>query len=208
MGEPELNQKNDTVSTDTSAEVIEIPKSKPKISETLDGIQQETLLHTGEIADLKKALNDVIMKISKPEEKKEIVADSKVMDFDATISVQIAAIQKELKQTKLELFKEKHITRYGADIITEIIVGETEDEIIASAAKSNEIYKKIMKETEEKLRLSVIAEKSKTKLPGNNVPQTEKSQLVEDNAKKISAMNADEYEKNRESILKLLKNYV
>ncbi len=50
---------------------------------------------------------------------------------------QLQEMQNELNKTKLELFKEKHLSTFGGKVIPELIKGNTENEIIESTKQSN-----------------------------------------------------------------------
>lgn len=210
-------EKQENVSKDTTENVSEV---KPTVSlEQFKSLEQLNIQKSKEIEELKKSLEAVSQKFSQitevfspkkelsPEEKMKLTTDEVSKKTDDVVK-QLQEMQNELNKTKLELFKEKHLSTFGGKVIPELIKGNTENEIIESTKQSNLIYEKILKEVEEKLRLSNAEEKSKTKLPGNKVPATERNPLIEDNAKKISGMSLDDYEKNRSEIMKLLKNYV
>lgn len=189
---------------------------KEKLYAKLEALSTENARKNDELKTLQEQLSQFDSKFSKLSEafveKKEPTPEeraaatlSDIQKMRESLLAEKNAFERDIKQAKLDLFKEKQMAKFGDELIPEIISGSTEEEILESVKQSNATYKAMRERI-----LSELADQEKekrrgTKLPPNNVPSSEPAGVPEmdENAKKIQGMSLEEYEKQRDALLKL-----
>jgi len=189
---------------------------KEKLYAKLESLSTENARKNEELKTLQEQLSQFDSKFSKLSEafveKKEPTPEeraaatlSDIQKMRESLLAEKNAFERDIKQAKLDLFKEKQMAKFGDELIPEIISGSTEEEILESVKQSNATYKAMRERI-----LSELADQEKekrrgTKLPPNNVPSSEPAGVPEmdENAKKIQGMSLEEYEKQRDALLKL-----
>lgn len=216
-------EKQSTVSTDISKDaavqklVEEARKDeKEKLYAKLDKLSSENAQKSEELQTLRDQLSTFDSKFSKLSEafveKKEPTPEeraaatlSDIQKMRESLLAEKESFEREIRQAKLDVFKEKQMAKFGNELIPDMISGNTEDEILESVKRSNESYKAMKERIMEELASQEKEKRRGTKLPPNNVPSSEPAGVPEmdENAKKIQGMSLEEYEKQRDALLKL-----
>jgi len=223
----ESNPKDISVSTKSALSEEELQKrieaarkdEKEKLYPQIKKLAEENDKKSSELQTLQEQLANVSSKFTKiseafvdkpeptPEEKARATFDD-IQKMREDLLNQKAAFEQEIKQAKLDLFKEKKMAEYGNELIAELVVGNSEAEIEASVQKANETYTKMKEKFAQELAQTEKERKKTTKLPPNRVPSSEPSGELEidENANKVKNMSLDEYEKQRETFIKMVKD--
>ena len=189
---------------------------KEKLYAKLEKLSSENAQKNDELKALQNQLSSFDSKFSKLSEafveKKEPTPEERaaatltdIQKMRESLLVEKESFERDIKQAKLDLFKEKQLAKYGSEIIPDIISGSSEEAILESVKRSNETYKAMKERILEELATQEKEKRRGTKLPPNNVPSSEPAGVPEmdENAKKIQGMSLEEYEKQRDALLKL-----
>lgn len=192
---------------------------KAKLYKTLNKLNEENEQKSSELKILQEQLGQVNTKFSKISEafveKKEPTPEelakttlTEIHQLKESLLREKESFQQEIKTAKLELYREKQMAEYGDELIAEMVIGNNEAEISTSVQKAHEAYNKLRDKFAREAEETTKARKQGTKLPPNRVPSSEPAgePEVDENARKVKGMSMDEYEKQRENLLKLVKS--
>jgi hypothetical protein len=134
---------------------------------------------------------------------------AEMMEQNAILKAQIDATkntyEEELKNLRLEAYRNEVIAKAGGRIIPELVWGDSEAEIDAAAIDSMRKYEEIEQDIKQEINEKLKKERKEAKVPGiggtpplnQSVNASSPQELTED---MIKNMSAEEWAKNRDHI--------
>lgn len=179
-------------------------EEKAKLYDTLEKLKKEKEASDAKLKEFETskltAEEQIQLKLQESDDKITVLTqqlDSAKSVFEQELAKIAGEAQGEVKKIRLDAEKEKIKAKYGYELIEELVVGETVEELVQNAEKAHTIYKKITEKETAKLQKELEEQKIGTGINPTNTLADNRVGDVDLN----SINSKDEWDKIRKSVL-------